>query len=563
MKDTALIVNIFLLVFMTTALQAQTLQKRVTLQYSSKKLEAVLDDISNNYDVNFSYSSHFIPINQKVNVNVKDEPLSAALDDISEQTGLVYAQIGSQIVLKMGNNFKQEGITQINTLPKKIKQTSPIYPLTSQEQYIADLMKKERGQSVSIIEKTKIEQLGGGDSVYEANIADYKFEPLEIKPEPESDHRLAQVSILPFVGTNALRSAEMTNNLSLNILWGTNGGVDGLEIGGFVNTVKKDMKGVQVAGLGNTVGGNIVGTQVAGLFNTGSGHMQGLQAAGLFNVAGKAEAVQTAGLFNVTTGDFIGIQTAGLFNISTGKADGMQTSGLFNIANGKTKTQFSSLFNIAKDVDIAQISALINIGKNVRGLQLALINVADSTSGVPISLLTIIRKGYNRVEFAGSESLYSNLALKLGARSFYNIFQFGARWDDKAATLDPNGGEPVSQKADITWALGYGIGTTVGFGKHVLMNLELVSMHVNERERWTKELNSLNQFRLTIDVRTGKRTSIFAGPVSNVMISRLKNGDVIGSSIMPYTHYDETSTTADGVVTNVKMWLGFTAGIRL
>jgi hypothetical protein len=88
-------------------------------------------------------------------------------------------------------------------------------------------------------------------------------------------------------------------------------------------------------------------------------------------------------------------------------------------------------------------------------------------------------------------------------------------------------------------------------------------MHVNERERWTKELNSLNQFRLTIDVRTGKRTSIFAGPVSNVMISRLKNGDVIGSSIMPYTHYDETSTTADGVVTNVKMWLGFTAGIRL
>lgn len=510
---------------LVVAMQGQTLQKRVTLQYSGKKLETVLDEISNNYNVNFSYSSHFIPVNKKISVNVKDEPLSVALDDISEQTGLVYAQIGSQIVLKMSNNFKQEGMTKINTLPKKIKQTSPIYPLTAQEQYIADLMKKERGQTISTIEKTKIEQLDDNDPIYEANISDYKFDPLEIKREPESDRRLAQVSILPFIGTNALMSDQLTNNFSLNLLWGTNGGVDGLEVGGLVNTVKKDVKGVQVAGLGNNVGGDVVGSQIAGLFNTSKGHVQGVQAAGLFNISGKAEAVQTAGIFNVSKGDFVGVQTAGLFNISTGKADGVQGAALFNIANGKTKTQLSSLFNIAKDVEVAQVSTFINVGRNVKGLQLALINVADSTSGVPISLLTIIRRGYNRVEFAGSESLYGNFAIKLGARSFYNIFQFGGRWDDKAAIPDPITGEPVSQKADPTWALGYGIGTTIGFGKRTLMNFEIVSLHVNERERWTRALNQLNQVRLTFDIRTGKHTSLFAGPVGNVMVSRLQNGD--------------------------------------
>ncbi len=560
MKNTILIALYTFFLLLAMSAPAQSLQKRVTLQYSNKKLGMVLDDISTNYDVNFSYSSHFVPVNQKVSVSVKDEPLSTALDDIVKQTGLIYAQIGSQIVLKMGNDFKQEGLSQINTLPKKIKQTSPIYPLTAQEQYIATLMKKERGQSVSTIEKTKIEHLSGGDSVYEANIEDYKLPPLQIEPEVESDRRLAQVSILPFVGTNALRSAEMTNNLSLNLFWGTNGGVDGVEVGGFVNTVRNDVKGVQVAGLGNTVGGDIVGTQVAGLFNTGNGHVQGVQAAGLFNVAGKTEAVQTAGLFNVTTGDFIGIQMAGLFNVSTGKADGMQTSGLFNIANGKTKTQLSGLFNIAKDVEIGQASAFLNVGKKVSGFQIALINIADSTSGVSLGLLNIIKKGYNRLEFAGGEALYSNLALKFGARSFYNIFQFGARWDNMTVQVNPtNGGEPTTKTGTcMSWALGYGIGTTVGFSPRTLMNIEVVSMHVNELERWTNHLNLLNQLRLTFDVRTGRRTSLFVGPVGNILISSLQRDNNFVSNIAPHVQYEET--TGD---TNVKMWVGFTAGIRL
>ncbi len=563
MKNAALLLNTLFLLTLAGTAAAQTLQQHVTLQYSNKRLEYVLTDISENYKVNFTYSSNFIPVDHKVNVSVKNEPLSAALDVLFEEVGVVYKEIGTQVVLKMGNNFKQEGLSQINTLPKKIKQTSPIYPLTREEQYIADLMKKEQGQHVSTIEKTEIQEIKGGVSVWQASIETYKLPPVQVEiasEEKEEDgFRLAQVSILPFVGTNALHSNEMTNHMSLNVFWGTNGGVDGIEVGGFVNTIKYDVKGVQVAGLGNTVGGNIIGTQVAGLFNTGTGHLQGVQAAGLFNVAGQTEAVQTAGLFNITYGDFTGIQTAGLFNVSRGKADGMQTAGLFNIANGKTKMQISSLFNIAKDVEIAQVSALLNVGKKVHGLQIALINVADSTSGVPIGLFNFIKKGYNRVEFSAGEALLANFALKLGARSFYNIFHFGARWDDETVTTS-NGSDPTANtesKTYVTWALGYGIGTTIGMGKRALINVEAVAMHVNEQEEWTDKLNMLNQFRLLLDVRTGRRTSLFAGPVGNLMISKLNREGVIGSSIMPYAQYEET--TAD---TNIKMWVGFNAGIR-
>ncbi len=560
MKNTALLFNSCFLLMLTTAVSAQSLQQRVTFQYSNKRLEFILSDISKNYDINFTYSSNFIPVDKKLSAFAKDEQLYVALDRMFLSMGVVYKEIGSQVVLKMGNHFKSEGLSQINTLPKKIKQTSPIYPLTAQEQYISDLMKKEKGQSVTTIEKTKIDKISGGDSVFEANIQEYKLAPVtETEPAQEEDlFRLAQVSILPFVGTNALRSNEMTNNVSFNLFWGTNGGVDGMEIGGFVNSIKYNVNGLQIAGLGNTVGGNVVGTQAAGLFNATKGSVQGVQTAGLFNLSGEAKAVQGAGLFNIATDDFIGVQAAGLFNFSSGKADGVQAAGLFNIAGGKTKAQFSSFFNIAHDVEVGQISSFLNIGKKVSGFQLALINVADSTSGIPIGLLNIIKKGYNRVEFSAGEALLANFALKLGARSFYNIFHFGARWDD--VTNPASGNDPAASSETVTyvtWALGYGIGTTIGFGKRTLINVEAVTMHVNEQEQWTDELNMLNQFRLLFDVRTGRHTSLFAGPVGNIMVSKLEREGVIGSMIMPYTHFDET--TAD---TNVKMWVGFNAGIR-
>ena len=91
------------------------------------------------------------------------------------------------------------------------------------------------------------------------------------------------------------------------------------------------------------------------------------------------------------------------------------------------------------------------------------------------------------------------------------------------------------------------------------MNVEAVAIHINEGERWTNKLNLLNQLRFLMDFRIADRTSIFAGPVGNLMVSRLYDAenDQYGSTIMPYSLYDDTS---NGI--NVKMWIGFNAGIR-
>lgn len=549
------------LVLGTGSLSSQTevLQRRVSLDFQEMPLGDALAGISVTYQVRFAYSTDIVPIREKVSVKVEDEPLDYALEEMLSKTKVEYKAIGSHIILKVNKN-KLSRLSK--PLPESVPQITPLYQDPQAEDRITRRQQPPRREPILKPERITTRgprSLSGGDQVYDLDPKRFKIREVEYDPTKSVfDRRLAQISLLSFVGTNAKRSEEVTNNLSVNVFWGKNGGVKGLEVGGFFNTVVNDVEGAQIAGLGNAVGGRVIGTQFGGLFNVVGGEMDGIQGAGLFNVSGdQTKAIQTAGLFNISSGDFYGLQVGGLFNVSNGIADAAQISGLFNTANGKVKAQVSSLFNTAGDVQWGQVSTLLNVGKKVKGFQIGLINVSDTISGIPLGLLNIVKHGYNKVEFAGSETLFANFSLKLGARSFYNIFHAGIRWDDRE--IMENGTSRIGRFS--SWGLGYGIGTIIGLGRNTLMNFELEAIHINELESWTKELNLLNQARLTFDVRTGPRSgiSLFGGPVLNVMISRRYDAETgtYGSNIMPETFYDETNNG-----TNVKMWTGFIAGIR-
>lgn len=553
---------LFVLIFLggLVSLKAQLLDQPVTLRHINEPLGVVLGHISDNYDVRFSYSPSFIPVNRRVTLNIAGEPLSAALDEISAQVPIAYTAAGGQVLLRPDRQ-RENQMGQLQTLKGNVRQSSPIYPNEPKVDPKAKAERERLMRSMYPIGETNQPRVikSGGDSYREVNLAAF-YKPLPAIVEKEAparknvgDTRLAQISLLPFIGTNALRSNEITNKFSVNLLWGTNGGVDGMEVGGFVNNVKNDVRGVQVAGFGSTVSGKVTGTQVSGLFNIIGDTLTGVQASGLINISGNAQAVQAAGLLNLTKGDFTGVQAAGLFNISAGDANGLQAAGVFNYCKGKTKSQFSSLFNIAEDVQVGQASALLNVGRKVSGFQVGLINVADTVSGVPVGLLNIVKNGYNRFEISANDALFANAALKLGAYRFYNIIHLGARWDKE------NGGPGASA---MSWGLGYGLGTALRLNPRLLLNIEAVAIHINEMEGWTTELNLLNQLRFTLDFhRENRRTSFFAGPVANVLTSKLYDPDTgaIGSTVIDpsYTLLDHTKGG-----TNVKLWAGLQAGIR-
>lgn len=557
MKNTGrllLVISFFLLLLPFS--WAQPMMKKVSFQYHNQKLGKILNDLSASHNLLFVYSGSFVPVDQKVTVNVMNKPLYRALDRLFEATPVVYAPSGGQIMLRVDKYKRVQKVSKLEPPKRKVRQMSPIYPLTpSEKMMLANLrQKREKYMNVSPIRKSNPQEVVGGKRE-EPRMDDYRLPTFELKDVAE-DKRLAQISIFSSVGTNLRNSEDITNNVSVNVLWGTNGGVEGLEVGGLVNSVTEDVKGVQVAGLGNKVGGDVVGTQVAGLFNVNKGEVKGWQTAGLYNVSGETDAVQTSGLFNISKSSS-GFQGAGLFNMARGKSKGVQMASLFNISRDTTRTQLAALFNIGGDVSWGQASALLNVGKNVRGFQFGLINVADTVSGSSIGLINIVKKGYNRVELSSGDALHANFALKLGSHAFYNIFQVGARWDE--LNIDNNTGVQ-EQGVFRSWGLGYGFGSTVPFGTRSLMNIEAVAMHINEMETWTDRLNLLTQLRFLLEIRLGKKFGIFGGPVGNLMVSNLYDPDTgrYGSIIAPYSLYEKTSAKG----TNVKAWVGFNAGIR-
>lgn len=405
--------------------------------------------------------------------------------------------------------------------------------------------------------------------------ADYKTMPLAI-------------TFVPPMSTNGMQAPEVVNKTSLNILAGTARGLDGFEVGTLVNVEKEFVNGVQIAGLSNIVGKNVKGVQVAGLTNSSSGYAEGVQVSGLTNVVkdsmycfqfaglvnssgGNSLGGQFSGLVNFSNGYMYGPQCAGFANVTNGMMTGPQLGGFINVANGSQKgIQGAGFMNIAKhnsegcqlagfmnttgNLRGAQASGFINIAKKVKGVQIGIINIADTVDGAQIGILNIAKKGYRRFEIWGSESLYGNVAFKMGgSRSFYNIFALGAQTYD--------GGK-------FRTGYGIGFGSEIKASEKVCVNIDAISYHINEDGLWTNKLNILNQLRVNVGVALGERTTFFFGPTFNVMVSQIFDGDKneYGSNIAPWTVFNETY---DGRVdkgrkenTNMKMWPGFNAGIR-
>ena len=552
----------------STPLFAQLQDIKLDYTYEGESLEYVINDLYERYDLRFAYSSRFIPLETSVAAKAEKQEITSALDALFEPLQVSYRFIGSQIVLRPS---KVE-IEELSENPKEnqVNPQSPVYRDERMEELLAARREKWKAR-LPYLQKRYISSIEGNRPIDQINLADYELGPEDRFYDPtnsffqnidsfkvvtanlaDAKSRVAQFSLFPFLGTNTLASYQVTNQFSVNLLWGMNGGVKGKEFGGIANTIREDVQGVQVAGLVNTVGDDMVGTQISGLANFTADTVQGVQVAGLFNVGGFGMAIQVAGLANIAKRDFDGIQASFMYNSIGGDGNAVQLSGLINKSKGRTKLQLATLMNTAGDVKTGQASVLMNVAKQVDGFQLGLINVADSVSGIPIGLINIVRKGYNRSEFYYNETFTGNFALKIGVRRFYNIFTIGASVEDLQ----------INQAIDVkemSWGIGYGLGTAVKLSPRFLLNLELLSMHINEREPWTKDLHQLHQFKMLVDGRIGKRASIFAGPVFNWMVSRLEDPETgtIGTQLAPRAFYDHTE---DGL--NSKMWLGFNAGIR-
>lgn len=371
-----------------------------------------------------------------------------------------------------------------------------------------------------------------------------------------------QFTFITPLGTNGTNAPKCVNKLSLNLLAGIGYGVDGLELGGFMNVVRKDVRGIQLAGFANSVFANVKGIQGAGYFNYAGGNLLGVQASGFTNVnLGKTTGGQFAGFVNYNgdslygaqlsgfancnVGDLKGAQLAGFANYNHRSFYGLQGSGFVNVNRGNMKgAQLAGFGNLCfGDMEGMQVSGFVNVAKKVKGAQIGVLNVADSVDGVSVGLLTIVKKGLHQLEVSADELFYTSLSLRTGTHKFYNVFTAGAS----------------SRAGSFVWNMGYGIGTSFKIRENLRSDMSLTAQHVSKGLLFFGT-SELYKFYWGLEYKLANKCYIAMGPTFNLyvgdtLLPAYKTGY---NGLAPYSLLNETS--ASGF--NYKAWFGAKVALR-
>lgn len=337
-----------------------------------------------------------------------------------------------------------------------------------------------------------------------------------------------QTSLLPGIGTHGRMSSQSVNKFSFNLLGGYTGGVDGTELAGVFNINKTVVHGAQGAGIFNMTDGKLKGLQVAGAFNYVKQASEGWQLAGLSNiVCSSFSGVQVAGAYNHTWGNMEGLQTGGFANYANGYTKGVQIAGAINYADSTLEgVQVAGLLNIARQstaggqiagginytndstvgfqiagyanitrhtLSGTQVASLLNYAKEVKGVQIGIINIADTSSGVSIGLFNFIKKGYHKLSISTNEVTNIHVAGKFGNKNIYTIISFGI-----------NAGKQLAMTG------GYGIGREFQLTKHLSLNPELTA-----NQLYLGDFNFMNgifRLDLAVNYKINKYLSAYISP---------------------------------------------------
>lgn len=438
--------------------QQNHLSKKISLDFENQKLKVVFQEIEKKGNFALSYNAELINLDSSISIKVNKEKVSIILNSLFPKKNFGYKSIGKHLVLyskipKENPPLKIQGYIVDARSGEKIKNATIYDPensftASSDGNGFYEITVKSSKESIGL----SYSKLGYRDSVVfvkekeitknniyliplpqkESLLNPKELDPIVpsveerklvqwIVPEEQInssknlklfENKIGQVSFLPLIGTNGSLSGNITNNFSLNVFSGYSKGINGIEVGGFLNIIREDVVGTQISGFANITGNETEGAQVAGFFNYNGGDLLGAQVAGFTNLLiGNVNGVQAAGFANTLKGKMNGAQLAGFSNLTTADVDGFQVAGFTNVALG--------------DVRLAQISGFSNYGNNVEGFQAAgYFNFAyGDVKSLQAAGFANIAKGNSKLQAAGFANItfknseiqvsgFSNLAFK-------------------------------------------------------------------------------------------------------------------------------------------------------
>ncbi|MDD3078722.1 MAG: hypothetical protein PHH37_06425 [Paludibacter sp.] len=549
-----------LLWFVSLSVAGFSLQRNVTLAVNNSRVEDVLNLISAQTAYRFSYASTCIDKNRRVSFSVKNKPyadvlplvlgkkvrykvsgeyiillpsVSEAKKDIAQKPGIPPLLHNNEISETSERSIDNETVNSCDTFFLK-KIAVPDTGISIDECHRDIISKNEEKM------RTRIATLIVATTLSAATISAQTTDSAMLP------NKFAQVTFIYPIGTDGIGSDQNAYNLSLNMIGGFTGEVNGFEVGSVFNINNYGISGVQAAGVFNLSGlkkrqDTNEGTQIAGVFNVVNGNMP-VQIAGCYNSVLSDNILQISGVANIAKTSKV--QVSGVANAA--KRSKAQIAGVINVAK-TAKVQIAGAANIVKEspvqigtVNIANSSAtqigVVNISRRNK-FQLGVVNVRDTADGVSFGVLNfVMHGGVKEIEFATSDYIQGGVSLRLGTRQLYSILTFGSNFSENY------------------YSTGFGLGTKAMLSKCFDIDFEAVHHNLYGSFLEMSGYSGLVQFRPVLDFSCVKHLSLFAGPAFNLSLAN-EAGEKINPPYLIYKVVDKPTFQSD-------FWIGFTAGLR-
>lgn len=484
--------------------QAQSvLDRTVRLHIQQQPLKVVIDSIGVLSDIRFSYPSRILPSDSLVSVDFKDnsirEVLTILLDSRYE-----FLPIRNHVIIRFAPFRMQLEASEVKrddrfyTIQGVVKDAETGNVVVAASVYERDLLLsaitdasgmfnirvRTREPKVTLIvtkelytDAALVMQLDGitinADSTNSTGINQYSdhdsdriersflgriFVPNRLRIMSQNLRgflleRPYQVSLTPGLSTHGMMSGQVVDKVSINLIGGYTAGIEGFEVAGAFNLNKGDVSGIQVAGVFNKNGGNLDGVQLSGAYNHAAKSVSGAQVAGVANHTNKAKGIQIAGLINKVDSDMRGVQ----------------------------------------------LSGFLNKARYLRGMQIGVVNIADSLDGAVLGVVNIIRKnGVLNLSVAADESV--NLVFRSGTKRLYTILLAGS----------------TTASTDHALLVGYGLGTQFRLNE---------KWHISPEATWrdyfidSDSNDHLSKLDVLVHRRLWGKSSIYFGPSLNIWYS--------------------------------------------
>ena len=410
---------------------------KITLNENQKSVNYVLNSISKQSGLKFSYNPKVIDDKKIISIKVYNANIPDVLnqifggkvlckqvgnylvltENISPKKEIAHTSHTEEIIQKTQEKISEESVKKIiqdtseriveenpeKIVEKTIQNISEENPenSTSQSEIPAPI-KKSENENIGKMEDTCLHSITNNNSedmnkhfmalALATMIATDTIVAQEIKQndsvvsteivqdeKPERKNRFINFSFVHPIGIHGTRSAKSNFNFSLSVLGDITGGTKGAEIASLFNINKFGVKGVQMASLFN-----LASTAYSNSDSTM--RSSNLQFAAILNHTKAGTSTQFSGIYN--SADNAIIQMAGIGN--NAKKSYIQLAGIINFTNSNM-FQAAGIANVSKSKSVVQLAGISNYTKTNMVQVAGIASLADTTM-VQISGIANIAK---------------------------------------------------------------------------------------------------------------------------------------------------------------------------